>query len=141
MTAIAQPKNLGDVLKRYPKVLVPEMNTGHLAKLVRAEFLVDARTAAGNQLTAMLDAFWPGAHGLFADITSAIELAFLARPCTQQYISLLENGTDRDCSEDIAIKICKALDVELEDYFEAREIVRTPPVATASRGRSEDLAS
>lgn len=39
--------------------------------------LVDARTAAGNQLTAMLDAFWPGAHGLFADITSAIELAFL----------------------------------------------------------------
>lgn len=74
------------------------------------------------------------------DLTQ-IELAFLARPCTQQYISLLENGTDRDCSEDIAIKICKALDVELEDYFEAREIVRTPPVATASRGRSEDLAS
>ena len=40
------PSNLGDVLKRYPKVLVPEMNTGHLAKLVRAEFLVDARTVS-----------------------------------------------------------------------------------------------
>jgi 2-oxoglutarate/2-oxoacid ferredoxin oxidoreductase subunit alpha len=40
------PANLGEVLKRYPKVLVPEMNTGHLAKLVRAEYLVDARTVA-----------------------------------------------------------------------------------------------
>ncbi len=37
------PSNLGEVLRRYPKILVPEMNTGHLARLVRAEFLVDAR--------------------------------------------------------------------------------------------------
>ena len=36
------PRNLGDVLRRYDKVLVPEMNTGQLLKLVRAEFLVDA---------------------------------------------------------------------------------------------------
>ena len=63
------------------------------------------------------------------------DLAYLSR-CTQQYISLLENGTDHDCSEDIAIRICKALDVELEDYFEAREVVRMADVATASRGRS-----
>ncbi len=40
------PSNLGEVLRRYPKVLVPEMNSGHLAKLVRAEFLVDARTSS-----------------------------------------------------------------------------------------------
>ena len=38
------PPNLGDVLRRYPKVLVPEMNLGQLSRLVRAEFLVDAQT-------------------------------------------------------------------------------------------------
>jgi len=36
------PRNLGEVLRRYDKVLVPEMNTGQLLKLIRAEFLVDA---------------------------------------------------------------------------------------------------
>ncbi|HSK15032.1 MAG TPA: 2-oxoacid:acceptor oxidoreductase subunit alpha [Gaiellaceae bacterium] len=36
------PRNLGDVLGRYERVLVPEMNLGQLLKLVRAEFLVDA---------------------------------------------------------------------------------------------------
>ncbi len=38
------PKNLGDVLRRYGHVLVPEMNLGQLSRLVRAEFLVDARS-------------------------------------------------------------------------------------------------
>jgi 2-oxoglutarate ferredoxin oxidoreductase subunit alpha len=36
------PRNTGDVLRRYDKVLVPEMNLGQLLKLIRAEFLVDA---------------------------------------------------------------------------------------------------
>jgi 2-oxoglutarate/2-oxoacid ferredoxin oxidoreductase subunit alpha len=36
------PANLGEVLKRYQKVLVPELNRGQLRLLVRAEFLVDA---------------------------------------------------------------------------------------------------
>ncbi|HET8741584.1 MAG TPA: 2-oxoacid:acceptor oxidoreductase subunit alpha [Gaiella sp.] len=36
------PRNTGDVLGRYPKVLVPEMNLGQLALLLRAQFLVDA---------------------------------------------------------------------------------------------------
>jgi 2-oxoglutarate ferredoxin oxidoreductase subunit alpha len=36
------PRNLGDVLKRYKKVLVPEMNMGQLVMLLRAKFLVDA---------------------------------------------------------------------------------------------------
>ena len=36
------PRNTGDVLRRYPKILVPEMNLGQLALLLRAEFLVDA---------------------------------------------------------------------------------------------------
>ena len=36
------PRNTGDVLRRYERVLIPEMNLGQLLKLVRAEFLVDA---------------------------------------------------------------------------------------------------
>jgi 2-oxoglutarate ferredoxin oxidoreductase subunit alpha len=36
------PRNTGDVLRSYDRVLVPEMNLGQLLKLVRAEFLVDA---------------------------------------------------------------------------------------------------
>ena len=36
------PRNLGEVLASYDRVLVPEMNLGQLLKLVRAEFLVDA---------------------------------------------------------------------------------------------------
>lgn len=35
------PKNLGDILKRFKKVLVCEMNLGQLANLLRNEFLVD----------------------------------------------------------------------------------------------------
>jgi 2-oxoglutarate ferredoxin oxidoreductase subunit alpha len=35
------PANLGDVLKSYDKVLVPEMNLGQLAMLLRAKYLVD----------------------------------------------------------------------------------------------------
>ena len=36
------PRNTGDVLTRYERVLVPEINLGQLLQLVRAEFLVDA---------------------------------------------------------------------------------------------------
>ena len=36
------PRNTGEVLRRYDRVLVPEMNLGQLLKLVRAEFLIDA---------------------------------------------------------------------------------------------------
>jgi len=36
------PSNLGDVVTAYPRVLIPEMNLGQLAMLVRARFLVDA---------------------------------------------------------------------------------------------------
>jgi 2-oxoglutarate ferredoxin oxidoreductase subunit alpha len=40
------PPNLGEVLKRYPKVLVPELNLGQLAAMLRAEYLVDAKTVS-----------------------------------------------------------------------------------------------
>jgi len=36
------PADLGDILRRYRHVLVPEINLGQLVKLVRAEYLVDA---------------------------------------------------------------------------------------------------
>ena len=64
-----------------------------------------------------------------------MQLSIFGR-CTQQYISLLESGRDRDCSEDIALRISKALDIDVEDYFEARESVATPGVTTASRDGS-----
>ncbi|RMB80349.1 2-oxoacid:acceptor oxidoreductase subunit alpha [Streptomyces shenzhenensis] len=45
------PGNLGEVLGRYEKVVVPEMNLGQLALLIRAKYLVDARSY--NQVSGM----------------------------------------------------------------------------------------
>ena len=51
-----------------------------LRALVRArDDLVTTRVALGNQLHSTLEAFWPGAACIFADITSPIGLAFLRR--------------------------------------------------------------
>jgi 2-oxoglutarate ferredoxin oxidoreductase subunit alpha len=36
------PKNLGDVLSRFQKVLIPELNLGQLRMLIRARYLIDA---------------------------------------------------------------------------------------------------
>jgi 2-oxoglutarate ferredoxin oxidoreductase subunit alpha len=38
------PKNVEDVVRRYPRVLIPEMNLGQLAMIIRARFLVDAES-------------------------------------------------------------------------------------------------
>ncbi|MGW1501308.1 2-oxoacid:acceptor oxidoreductase subunit alpha [Streptomyces mirabilis] len=45
------PRNLGAVLGRYEKVVIPEMNLGQLATLVRAKYLVDAHSY--NQVNGM----------------------------------------------------------------------------------------
>jgi 2-oxoglutarate ferredoxin oxidoreductase subunit alpha len=37
------PRNLGEVIKRFKKVLVPEMNMGQLLMILRAKYLVDAQ--------------------------------------------------------------------------------------------------
>jgi 2-oxoglutarate ferredoxin oxidoreductase subunit alpha len=37
------PNDLGDIMKRYKRVLVPELNLGQLSLLLRARYLVDAR--------------------------------------------------------------------------------------------------
>ena len=36
------PRDLGKVLSSYKKVLIPELNLGQLALLIRAKYLVDA---------------------------------------------------------------------------------------------------
>jgi len=38
------PRNLGEVLRSYDRVLIPEMNMGQLVKLLRSEFLVDCES-------------------------------------------------------------------------------------------------
>jgi len=38
------PENTGDVLRSFDRVLVPEMNTGQLAHMLRAKFLVDVES-------------------------------------------------------------------------------------------------
>jgi 2-oxoglutarate ferredoxin oxidoreductase subunit alpha len=38
------PANLGEVLGRYPKVLIPELNQGQLVRLLRAEYLTQAES-------------------------------------------------------------------------------------------------
>jgi 2-oxoglutarate ferredoxin oxidoreductase subunit alpha len=45
------PANLGEVLRRYPRIIVPEMNLGQLCRMVRADFLVDARSISKVQGT------------------------------------------------------------------------------------------
>jgi len=37
------PRNLGELLAGYEKVLVPEMNTGQLVNILRSRFLIDAQ--------------------------------------------------------------------------------------------------
>ena len=43
------PSDLGDILRRYDRILVPEMNLGQLSRMLRAEYLVDARSFAKVQ--------------------------------------------------------------------------------------------
>lgn len=37
------PKNLGEILKNFEKVLIPEINNGQLIKIIRDQYLVDAK--------------------------------------------------------------------------------------------------
>ena len=43
------PRDLGDILRRYPRVLAPELNKGQLARLLRAEYLVDVQSLSKVQ--------------------------------------------------------------------------------------------
>ncbi|MGH8577931.1 MAG: IS110 family transposase, partial [Gammaproteobacteria bacterium] len=59
--------------------------TRALRAVVRARSdLVDQRIALSNQLRACLEAYWPGARAIFADVASEICLAFLERYLTPE---------------------------------------------------------
>jgi transposase len=65
---------------RFPVLAPSSDETLALRALVRTrEDLVAARVQLANQLRAHLDAAWPGAARIFADVDSPIALAFLAR--------------------------------------------------------------
>jgi transposase len=65
---------------RFPALASSSDQTLALRALVRTrEDLVTARVALTNQLRAQLDAFWPGATRIFADLDSPIALAFIER--------------------------------------------------------------
>lgn len=51
--------------------------------------VVDLRVAATNQLSALLDAHWPGAKAVFADVESPIALEFLTRYPTARHATHL----------------------------------------------------
>ncbi len=58
------PANLGELLSGFERVIVPEMNTGQLSRMLRAEYLVDARAVTkitGQPFTAaeLIEALWP----------------------------------------------------------------------------------
>ena len=59
------PGNLGELLKSYDRIIVPEMNTGQLKTLLRDQFLVDARPV--NKVS--------GQPFKIAEIEAAIEAA------------------------------------------------------------------
>jgi transposase len=78
------------------RVLAPfSAETRALRAVVRTrDDLVDQRVAASNQLSACLEAFWPGAKAIFADLASPIALDFLARyPTPESAASLGEPRT------------------------------------------------
>ena len=70
------PANLGEVLRAYSRVLVPEMNTGQLALLLRAKYLVDIESV--TQVRGL-----PFTTGeLVAAITTAVQAGTAGRPAT-----------------------------------------------------------
>ena len=53
---------------------------------------------------------------------------------TQQYISMIERGIDRDCSEGLALRIAKRLDIDVEAAFDCRSVLHEPAVTRSKIG-------
>jgi transposase len=67
--------------------------TRHLQALIRLrEDHIKAKTAASNQLNALLDAAWPGAAAIFSRLASDIALAFLEAYPTPQAAARLSQA-------------------------------------------------
>jgi transposase len=94
---------LADLLRtdghRWAALLPQSDSIRALRALVRSrDDLVATRVALGNQLHSTLEAFWPGAACVFADITSPIGLAFLRRyPSPASAVRLSEAQLLRFC--------------------------------------------
>ncbi|UCI20393.1 IS110 family transposase [Mesorhizobium sp. B2-1-8] len=85
---------LADILRTDGHRLTPLKPQSDAIKALRAlvrgrDDLVATRLVLANQLRALLESFWPGAAGLFADIASPIALAFLQRYPTPESASRL----------------------------------------------------
>ena len=61
------------------------------------------------------------------------ELAFLARPCSQTTIYLLETRKMTTLTEELAMRIARRLDVPVEVLFEDRPSALVTPSATDHR--------
>ena len=73
-------------LRRLTVAVPYAPQTTALRTVVRTrDDLVDMRVAATNQLCALLDAHWPGAKAIFADVESPIALEFLTRYPTARH--------------------------------------------------------
>ncbi|MER9476994.1 transposase [Mesorhizobium sp. M0520] len=75
---------LADILRTDGPRLVPLSPQSDAIKALRAlmrgrDDLVASKVVLANQLRALLDSFWPGPSGLFADIASTIAQTFLQR--------------------------------------------------------------
>lgn len=78
---------------RLRRVEPVEQATRELGAFVRARMsLVEARTAASNQLWAILAEHWPGAGVVFQKLTSQVALAFLTDYPTPESAALLGEG-------------------------------------------------
>jgi transposase len=77
--------------QRKLTIAVPySTQTRALRTVVRTrDELVEMRVAATNQLAALLDAHWPGAKAVFADVESPIALEFLTRYPTARHAARL----------------------------------------------------
>jgi len=85
---------LADILRTDGHRLTPLRPQSDAIKALRAlvrgrDDLVATRLGLANQLRALIESFWPGAAGLFADIASPIALAFLQRYPTPESASRL----------------------------------------------------
>ena len=95
-TSTRSRPNLGDVLRRYPTVLVPEMNLGQLSQLVRAEFLVDAQ----------LDHQGPG-HAVHRRRARAVASSTTSEAWSRDRPSIVPPPTTRkDWSSDQEVRWC-----------------------------------
>jgi transposase len=93
--------------------------TKALRAVVRARTdLVEQRVAAANQLTATLDAFWPGAKAMFSDITCNIALTFLETYPTPAAAAPLGEGNTASAQGDVVlamVRVIRALNQSIKD--------------------------